>query len=192
MKALIIYAHPSTGGHNEQILKETISNLKSRKISYEVLDLYKMKYDPVLHENEHYTRGNYTVSKQNKAIQQKIKKSDLLVFIYPVWWSSMPAIMKGFIDRIFISRFAFKYVNGLPQGLLKGKKALVFITTGGSTFLTKVFMGNMPAKLIKRQILGFCGIKTKVYQLGSSNSFDEKRIPKIKKMIEKAFEKFFN
>lgn len=192
MKALIIYAHPATGGHNEEMLKATKKQLVKRKINFETIDLYKIKYDPVLHENEHPNAKKPVVSNQNKAIQKKIKKAGLLVFIYPVWWSTMPAIMKGFFDKVFSAGFAFKYRGKMPEPLLKGKKALVFITSGAPSFLIKTFMGNMPAKLIGKNILGFTGIKTKVYLLGSSRELTEKRKLLIMNMVGKAFDKFFD
>ena len=66
MKTLIIYAHPKTEGHPPIILEEVKSFLKDFGEDYEIIDLYKIKYDPVLHEEEHYTSGNRNISKQNK------------------------------------------------------------------------------------------------------------------------------
>ncbi|MDP7457809.1 MAG: NAD(P)H-dependent oxidoreductase, partial [Candidatus Woesearchaeota archaeon] len=91
MKTVIVYAHPQTPGHCPEILKEVEAYHKEHGIEYELLDLYKMKYDPVLHENEHYTagEGHWDVSKENKRIRQLILDNNKLIFIYPVWWNSM-------------------------------------------------------------------------------------------------------
>jgi len=188
MKALVVYAHPATGGHCNFILEEIKKNLVSRNIRFEVIDLYKIKYDPVLHEEEHYASGNRKVSPQNRKFQEKIKNSDMLVFVYPVWWASMPAILKGFLDRIFTPGFAFRYEEGIPKKLLNGKRALVFFTTGGPTIYYKLLV-NTPKKVIKNKTLEFFGIKTKVVQFGSSIKLDDKKkkimAGKVKKEISK-------
>ncbi len=185
MRALIIYAHPNTKGHCPFILEQVIKNLKSKKIKYELLDLYRMNYDPVMHESEIYTAGRYKISVQNKKIQEKINKTDLLIFIYPIWWASMPAILKGFFDRVLTSHYAFEYRGSRPVGLLKGKKAIVFMTSGGP----KIFYwltGNSPWQMIKFYILRFCGVSSRVYHFGSCRKLDEKKREEIKNTVEKA------
>ncbi len=188
MKSLIIYAHPNTGGHCKFILEELTSDFEIQGIDYELLDLYKMKYDPVLHEDEHYTAGKRSVSKQNRTIQMQIKNADLLIFIYPLWWGSMPAILKGFIDKVFVSGYAFEYINGRPVGLLKGKTAFVFMTSGGPAWYYKL-TGNVPARMIKSFALEFCGIKTKVWHIDRCLSFNDEKKKEIVNLINKVIEK---
>jgi len=188
MKTLVIYAHPATQGHCPFIFEQVKKTLEEKKIEYEAIDLYSIKYDPVLHEDEHYTAGKRNVSKENKEMQKKILDSELLIFIYPIWWGSAPAILKGFLDKVLVSGFAFRYVNGIPIGLLKGKRALVFMTSGGPTWYYKL-TGNVPARIMKSMTLGFCGIKTKVYQIGRCLSFDDDKKKEITKTVRKAFEK---
>ncbi len=188
MKVLVVYAHPATGGHCNFILEEIKKNLVSRNIRFEVIELYKIKYDPVLHEEEHYTSGNKKVSKQNLKFQEKIKSSDMLIFVYPVWWGAMPAMLKGFFDRVLTSGFAFKYEGKIPKKLLKGKRALVFFTTGGPTIYYKLLI-NTPKNVIKNKTLEFCGITTKVVQFGNSRKLDDKKkeviAGKVKKEISR-------
>jgi NAD(P)H dehydrogenase (quinone) len=188
MKALIVYAHPKTKGHNTVVLGEVEKSLKRKRVAYEVLDLYKMKYDPVMHEREHYTAGNYSVSAENRKIQKRIKQSDKLIFIYPIWWYSMPAILKGFFDRVLTSRFAFRYTSKVPVGLLPDKEALVFFTTGGPRIFY-TFTGNTPRRMIKR-MLGFCGIKTKVCHIGGCMKLNAKKSRAIRKKVRKKMEKW--
>ncbi len=181
MKNLIIYSHPKTNGHCPEILKQVIKKLKS----FELIDLYSVGYDPVLHEDELYTIGNKKITKQNKIFQEQIKKADRLIFIYPIWWGAMPAILKGWIDRVFVSGFAFKYDNKIPTGLLKGKEAIVFVTTGAPKLFSWLFERGRFIKNIRKEILGFCGIKSKVYQIDFAMKLDDKQKQKIKKIIDK-------
>lgn len=185
MKTLIIYAHPRSKGHSSETLKQVISGMKARKIDHEIIDLYKIAYDPVLHDNELYTAGKRDVSKQNKEFQEKIKQAERLIFIYPVWWSTMPAILKGFIDRIFVSHFAFRYVNGIPHGLLKGKKAAVFISAGAPRWYSWLVLRDRPAKIMVRDILKFCGVTSKAFIIGKATQLTQNNILNIKKNVNK-------
>lgn len=189
---LVIYAHPGTKGHNSFTLKKVKEELGEKDKGYETIDLYEEGYDPVLKKEEHYTAGNREVSEKTKEYQQKIKAHDKLIFIYPVWWGSMPAILKGFFDRVLTPGFGYSFKGdyflkrfGWPKKLFREKKAAVFMTAGSSRwayFLT----GNPPKRIIKQFTLGFCGIKTKVYQVYNCQELDDKKRKKIVKNIRKA------
>ncbi|MBI2134661.1 NAD(P)H-dependent oxidoreductase [Candidatus Woesearchaeota archaeon] len=192
MKTLIIYAHPETKGHCPLILKEMESLHKKEKIPYEVIDLYKIKYDPVLKASEHYTAGNRAVSGQNKIFQEKIRAADRLIFIHPVWWGSYPAVLKGFIDRVFTSGFAFNLKPlgflglAMPIKHLKGKKAAVLQTTGSPKIITATYLGNRFKKTLKHETFAFCGIKSRYFQIDKATQVTEKQVSRIKKEAKKA------
>ena len=182
---LIIYAHPNKLGFSGYFLKSIQEKLEKEKIKYEILDLYAMSYDPVLKKEEHYTTGNHKISDQNKEIQEKIKEAKQLIFIYPIWWQNIPAILKGFLDRIFTPRFAFRYVNNFPKGLLKNKKAVIFTHTAGPRIFTKLIAGDRGLKVLGKDTLSFCGIKTKGFILSGARKLDEDKKNKINKIIKK-------
>lgn len=191
MKTLIFYAHPDTQGHCSTILARTEKVLAQKGIEYEKFDLYKTGYDPVLHENEHFTAGNRDISPGNVSIQEKISASEKMIFIYPLWWATMPAVLKGFFDKVLTPRFAYRYEGMIPRKLLKEKRALVFITSGSPLWYLWL-TGNRPKKLIKKDILGFCGIKAKIVQIGSCRKWKEEKIPKLNNITEAALENFLN
>ncbi|MFP4022745.1 MAG: NAD(P)H-dependent oxidoreductase, partial [Candidatus Paceibacterota bacterium] len=101
MKVIVVYAHPGTDGFSSTMLERVKADLEERGIEHEIWDLYKIGYDPVLKKEEVYTAGNRKVSDENLKFQEKIGEASKLIFIYPVWWGGMPAILKGFIDRVF-------------------------------------------------------------------------------------------
>jgi len=184
--ALIVYAHPKTGGFCEAILEETKVVLAAKNVPTEIIDLYTLNYNPVLLEEEHYTRGKKNISSQTVSFQEMIKKSDLMIFIYPLWWGSMPAILKGFFDRTMLAGFGYEYQRGIPMGLLTGKKAVVMFTSGGSALFSKLMKCDRPKKHITKDILSFCGIKSKAYRLGSAHQFNDKEKERVKKFVGKA------
>ena len=185
MKYLIIYAHPNKKGNNGLILKEVTKNVED----YEIIDLYNVNYKPVLEEKELYTQGNKFLSKQTIAFQKKISESDKLIIIYPVWWNNVPAILKGFFEKVITPGFAFKYVTyfgklPVPVGLLKGKKACVFITTNSPKWVYNIIQNKRASKTIQKDMLGFCGIKSKVFHLGNAlHPYENK--DRIKKLVSK-------
>jgi NAD(P)H dehydrogenase (quinone) len=210
MGILIIYAHPPVEGHCFEILKNVEQDLKSKNKEYELIDLYKENYDPVMHADELYTVGNRDISPQNKLFQEKISNSELLILIYPVWWNSPPAILKGFIDKVFTPRFAFSFKSifspniktllakiipgkwgfmidfGIPIKLLKGKKAIVFCTSSSPKVATFFLLGNRFKTTMKKDMLGFFGIKTKLYHIDNAKKMNEYQIRRIKKSVMRA------
>jgi len=193
MKILVIYAHPETKGFCSFIRQKTESFLSQRELNYEVLDLYRNNYDPILKSQEHYTAGNDKVSEKNKKLQEKIKNSEKLIFIYPVWWATMPAFLKGFLDRVFVPGFAFTYKEKslrpiLPKGLLREKEATVFQTLGGSSWMYWL-TGNPPKRVIKFFTLFYSGISTKVVQIFNANELTDQKRKNLTKRVERELEK---
>ncbi|MFH1282415.1 MAG: NAD(P)H-dependent oxidoreductase [bacterium] len=187
---LVIYAHPNKDGHAGCFLENIERNLKEKSTSYQVIDLYQQAFPPVLHPDEHYSSGHYAISNEVKEIQEKIKKTDKLVFIYPTWWQNMPSILKGFIDRVFIPRFAFLYEGRMPKGLLKGKKAIIFTSTGAPRLLTKLIAADRSIKVLKKDVLWFCGIKSKAFVVDKANKFTEQQKERIQKLVKQGLEYF--
>lgn len=132
MKHLIIYAHPNESSLNHHLLHHVIKVLESEKHEIIVRDLYQILFDPVLSLAD--MQGQYAgkVTEDVGIEQAHIAWADYVTFIYPIWWTGMPAMMKGYIDRVFSYGFAYRYDQGIQKGLLKGKKAVIINTHGKS------------------------------------------------------------
>ncbi len=100
MKILIIYAHPNHNSFNGAILKQVQANL-DRNHEVTLLDLYAEKFNPVLSFDEDHRRRDLEKDPETQTYRELITWADHLIFIFPIWWSGMPAILKGFIDRVF-------------------------------------------------------------------------------------------
>lgn len=196
MNTLIVTAHPSSKGFTHEIAEayKKGREAKAAKLgiadtsSVEILDLYKtdIKQDFLRYE-ERADMGKPDAARD--AMQAKIMAADNIVFIHPMWWVGSPAIMKNFIDVNFASRFAFRYVNGSPVGLLKGKTAAVFITCDGPRWL--YWLIAMPFRTIwKHGIIQLCGIKVKAFKLFDRKLFrteEEKKafLEKVERIAKK-------
>jgi NAD(P)H dehydrogenase (quinone) len=180
---LIIYAHPNKLGHNGYILKQLKEEFKRQKP--QVLDLYKIKYAPTMSQKELYTSGGRIPAKDTLKFQRLLKKHRKIIIIYPTWWNSTPAILKGFFDRVLTSKFAFKYDSrGIPKGLLKGKVAVV-TTTGSSSLMHNLLQGGRSLKIVAKDTLKFCGYESKGFLIGSATHLTDKRKRKIEKLTKK-------
>jgi len=181
---LIIYAHPNKTGHCGYFLEQVKKQLQKNEVDFEILDLYEMNYDPVLKSDEHYTSGKKNVDKVNLQIQEKIKQNDKLIFIYPTWWNSVPAMLKGFMDRVFTSGFAFKYTGKIPHSLLKGKAA-IFTSSGAPRIYSRIIGRSGSIRVLKNDTLKFCGINSKAFVIGKARKLTDKNKSKIKKLVTK-------
>ena len=97
----IIFAHPWHGSFNKSILNSVTETLDKKKDEYTVIDLNKDKFNPVMTEEELalYSQGK-SIDPLVEKYQEILKKTDEIILIFPIWWSSMPAILKGFFDKI--------------------------------------------------------------------------------------------
>jgi NAD(P)H dehydrogenase (quinone) len=132
MKHLIVYAHPnpqSLNGHFKTTLVELLEKSGEEVV---VRDLYQLNFNPVLSLEDMQGQRAGQVSDDVKVEQQHITWADCVTFIHPIWWTGLPAIMKGYIDRVFSYGFAYRYDHGVQKGLLTGKQAVIINTHGKS------------------------------------------------------------
>lgn len=102
--------------------------------------------------------------------QQQIKWADHLVFVYPTWWGTMPALLKGFIDRTFVPGFGFRYRKDSVwwDKLLTGKSARLIVTMDTPPWYYRLIYRSPGHHAMKKSTLEFCGIKpVKITSIGS-------------------------
>ncbi|PEJ35432.1 NAD(P)H-dependent oxidoreductase [Bacillus pseudomycoides] len=159
MNVLIIYAHPNPFSFNASILEHVQKGLQKPNHFVTLLDLYKEQFNPVLIFNEDKRRRDLVYEEETEKYRKLIKEADFFIFIYPIWWWGMPAILKGFIDRVFVTGFAYKYDGALPKGLLIGKKAWVINTLDSPLWYVALLYRSADWVIMKKGILRFCGIR---------------------------------
>jgi NAD(P)H dehydrogenase (quinone) len=126
MKHLIIVAHPRPSSFTMSLARIYGDELAKHGHDTHICDLCTMGFNPVLASAELPGPGiDRTVAADVRREQAQVASADALAYIYPLWWASMPAIMKGYIDRIFSYGFAYGFAGGEMRGLLTSKKALI-------------------------------------------------------------------
>lgn len=151
---LIVTAHPSTAGHTHQIALAYAQESEALGHSVTVLDLYQSEQLPFFS----FERiKELPLVPAAKHYQKLIHDATEIVFIHPVWWGTMPGILKNFLDHTLESRFAFRYIKGAPVGLLQGRRARVIVTAGIPTIAYALFLS--PLYVIWRFfIIQYCGM----------------------------------
>ena len=160
MKYLIIYAHPNPKSFNHAIKEHVEQVLTKQGKKYSVRDLYLLKWNPVLGGADFKAAGEEKTPVDIKTEQQYIKEADVLIVIHPIWWFGMPAVFKGYIDRVFSAGFAYEYGPDGVKGLLSGKKVMIINTTGGpqESYLKFGFKDAL-TKVFKDGTYEFCAMK---------------------------------
>lgn len=178
--ALIVLAHQERTSFNYAMKEAAQAALKKKGWTVLVSDLYEMKFKAVLSRDDitgkpkeptQFKYGAETLtawkegrlSKDIKEEQKKVEKADLVIFQFPLYWFGTPAILKGWLERVFCLGFAYTFQTMYSEGPFKNKKALLSITTGGPESMTtpKGISGDINVILwpIQNGILNFCGFK---------------------------------
>jgi len=131
MNHLLVYAHPNPASFNHAIEETVRHTLEAQGHAVVVRDLYALNFNPVLSAADTAALRSGTPPADIAEEQAHVAWADVVSFVYPTWWVGMPAILKGYIDRVFSYGFAFAYGEQGPIGLLKGKKAFL-VSTGGN------------------------------------------------------------
>eukprot|EP00727_Mastigamoeba_balamuthi_P014576 m51a1_g9743 hypothetical protein (203) ;mRNA; f:1570304-1571132 len=161
MKVLVLYAHPrGQSGLNGAILRIVADTLRDNHHSCTLRDLYSSRFDPLLSERD--LRGIRTgdIAADVRDEQALVAEADAVVVVAPVWWVSVPAVLRGYIDRVFSAGFAYRRRrDGSVEGLLKGKRAVI-VTTAGEP--REVFQSKYEDALrvaLDEGTFRFCGIE---------------------------------
>ncbi|MBO8168078.1 MAG: NAD(P)H-dependent oxidoreductase [Thermoanaerobacteraceae bacterium] len=165
MKVLTIFAHPNPKSFNRAVLDTVTGELRKKNAEVRVKDLYAMNFNPILSGSDFEQLLAGKVPEDIAAEQADVTWADVLIFIYPIWWIGQPAILKGWLDRVFCHGFAYKTTDEGVVGLLKGKKALL-ITTSGSDEAAWKQIGVMEAikTVMVTGTLNFSGITDVTYK----------------------------
>lgn len=130
---LVLFAHPRAESFNRRILDVWVETATAHGDDVRVRDLYAMRFDPVLTETDLASfRGQAPIAPDVAIEREHVLWSERITVISPVWWIGWPAILKGWIDRVFAFGFAYAYGPQGVIGLLSGRQAMLVDTTGST------------------------------------------------------------
>jgi len=160
MKFHIIIDHPWSGSFNYAILHSFIEGIKEDRNDFDVLDLNKEIFNPIMSEEElaAYSQG-MSFDPKIKEYQERLIWSDYLVMIFPIWWMIMPARLKGWMDKVLLPGFAFT-TDQEPKPLLNHiTGATIFTTTAVPDDFHRKEFNNALESVLCKGTLNFVGIQ---------------------------------
>jgi len=161
-RVYIILAYPNKEGLCYAAFESVKKGLQAAGHKVKVTDLYAENFNPVLIFNETKRRRDMQHDPKMQIYRDTILWANHLVFVFPIWWGGMPAILKGFIDKVFAKGFAYEYKGGISNmnGLLKNKTAWIINTQDAPAIVRFVpFLVHDYGMVLKKQVLIACGFK---------------------------------
>jgi NAD(P)H dehydrogenase (quinone) len=148
MHVLIVHAHMEPTSFTTALRDAAVEAITAAGHTVEVSDLYASRFDPVAGRHDfttvvdasrfHYQTEQAEAARQHAFAaqladeQDRVRRADLIVFAFPLWWGGPPAILKGWIDRVLACGFAYVEGARFDTGLFKGKRGILCVTTGGT------------------------------------------------------------
>ncbi|GAA3573468.1 hypothetical protein GCM10022197_32850 [Microlunatus spumicola] len=145
-RALLVHAHPEQASFSSAQADAAVTALRTADVRVDRIDLYADGWDPVLRREQFPDATGYfkpqaeqlraygagTLDETVREHLDRLLEADLLVLSFPLWWFSMPAVMKGWVDRVFAMGATFGGEHGIfAEGAMRGKQAVLLLTTGG-------------------------------------------------------------
>lgn len=134
MNHLVVLAHPREGSFTRGVAAAYMEEVAARGHTIVLRDLYAMDFNPVASAADLAAMRTGVIAPDVAVEMEHVRRADVITFVAPVWWISTPAILKGWIDRVFVFGFAYGYgPDRRVTGLLEGKRGLVFTSSGSTT-----------------------------------------------------------
>jgi len=157
----VILAHPNKESFTHAIAITTAETLKQNGHDVNFHDLHEENFDPILHFKEFPKDAHLPVEIEKHC--KEISDADGIIIIHPNWWGQPPAILKGWVDRVIRPGIAYEFLDGddgegIPDGLLKAKSALVFNTSNTEAEREKNIFGDPLETIWKNCVFDLCGV----------------------------------
>jgi NAD(P)H dehydrogenase (quinone) len=196
MRALLVVAHPLDDSFTKAAARRVAATLERRGIEVDVLDLYAEGFDPRLTGQE---RRSYFTSRYDsgavRAYVERLERAEKLVLVFPQWWFGVPAILKGFFDRVLVPGVAFDHPTGggMPRPRLGRLEGLYVVSaTGAPWWVTRLYMGDPVRRQIGRGIRPFLNPKARfrMFSLHDMDHVTMDRAEAFLRKLEITFTKF--
>lgn len=195
MEISVILAHPYPESFNHAIYQAVLETLTINGHQINAHNLYEEGFKPLLQGSELAT--GETSDPLVLKHRQEIKKAQGIIIIHPNWWGQPPAILKGWMDRVFRSGVAYEFEegddgSGIPEGLLVAGVAIVFNTSNTPAEREMRVFGDPLERIWRDCIFDFCGIKNyyrKMFRVIASSTLDEREqwLEEVKETVNNYF-----
>ncbi len=185
-RILVIVGNPARNSYDDALADAYVAGARSGGAEPRLLRLRELTFDPILHEGY---RRIQELESDLKWAQSDLLWSQHLVLVYPVWWGSVPALLKGFLDRVLHPGFAYRVHENDPffDKLLTGRSGHLVATSDAPAFWMRLVYRNCDATMLRKAVLQFCGIApvglTRIGRIrGSSPEYRARWIERLRKL----------
>lgn len=179
MRTLIILGHPDKSSFTARLADAYEAGAKEKGGDVMRINLIDLNFDPILRKG--YSRPQ-TLEPDLIEAQRLLKWANHLVFVFPLWWAAPPALLKGFIERVFLPGFAFKRRENSSgwDKLLTGRSSRLFITSDSPVIWPHLMFFHPAVSMMKKSTLEFCGVgPVSVTSFGSIKNTSDKKLEAI-------------
>lgn len=153
MRVFVLFAHPVETSYSAALHRAAVEALRAAGHEVDDCDLYAEGFDPVMSRQERIDYHDEAIcTKPVQAYVDRLRAAEALVLCTPVWNYGYPAILKGFLDRVFLPGVSFRLVNGKVTANLHHIRKIAAVTTYGGTRFRSLVMGDAPRKAFKRTL----------------------------------------
>jgi NAD(P)H dehydrogenase (quinone) len=159
MKHALIIAHPNPESFTHSVAQAYAE--AARALGHQVLerDLYEIGFDPCLKREEVPSDTGYRIAPDAAAERERLADADVFAFFYPWWFNAPPAILKGYVDRIFSTGFGYEPVFGGTEPKLSGRRLISFSSSGApDRWVRETGALNALMSLLDRHLSSVCGL----------------------------------
>jgi putative NADPH-quinone reductase len=158
VRSLVVYAHPDPSSYCAALRDKVVAGLTAAGHELRVTDLYAEGFDPLFTAAEHAAHLDVGAHPHAAAHVADLQWCDQLVLVYPTWWSGQPAMLKGWIDRVWVRGATWELPAGgnRLQGRLRNVRSLVVVTTHGSSKWVNVLQGEPGKRTVSRTLRAVC------------------------------------
>ncbi|MGE0499351.1 MAG: NAD(P)H-dependent oxidoreductase [Rhizobiaceae bacterium] len=158
MRTLVVFCHPVPDSFGAAVRDAAVATLRSRGWEVRLIDLYAERFDPVMSEAERRSYNEH--APQDPALAphvENLRWAEAILFVYPTWWYSVPAMLKGWLDRVWALDVVFRLDRrGLVQPMLRHVKRIGVVTTCGAPMVWSWLIGQPGRKMILRGMRANC------------------------------------
>lgn len=181
-KIFVLVGHPDTNSLSAELGTSYVYGAEEGGYEVRRTNLGELVFDPILHKAYKEVQP---LEPDLLKLQEDIRWADHFVIIYPAWWSTMPALLKGMFDRMWLPKFAYEFYKTGPfagllwKPLMRGKTARVFVLSDSPPILARLIFGDTTNE-IRKGTLWFAGFKVRVRKIGPLKFITEPRVEKWK------------
>lgn len=159
MRILVVFAHPRRDSYTGRVLDALVEGLGRAGHEIELADLYAEGFQPLLIPEDYAQWEGRPMPEDVLREQARVDRSDGIALVFPIWWWSMPAMLKGWFDRVFSAGWAYEEEHDPEGSLLRGRKFVLVCPAGSSERQYRKYgYDEMFHRLVEVGVLSYCGV----------------------------------